>query len=256
MAEPDWRLLLSFAHELGDLARGIAQRWFRSAHVELKPDRTPVTEADLAIEQALRNRIRTAFPDHGIRGEEQAAERQDAELCWVLDPIDGTKAFSTGSPMFGCLIGLAWRGRPVLGVMDAPALNERWSAAPGVPTEHNGQHIAVRGIRPLRKAVLACTSPDHVDARGLAALRHAVAYTVYGGDCIAYGLLAMGGSDLLVDRGLKPHDFCALAPIVEGAGGVMLDWDAERLTLASDGRVVAASNRALAVQALEIAAAA
>lgn len=254
MPEPDWRLLLSFAHELGDLARDIAKRWFRSAHAVMKQDRTPVTEADLAIEQALRNRIRTAFPSHGIRGEEQEDERPDAELCWVLDPIDGTKAFATGSPMFGCLIGLAWRGRPMLGVMDAPALNERWSAGPGLPSEHNGQRIAVRAMRPLREAALACTTPDRIDAAGFAALRRQVAFTVYGGDCIAYGLLAMGGTDLLFDRDLKPHDFCALVPIIAGAGGVVIDWDGEPLTLDSDGRVVAGSHRALCVQAIEIAA--
>jgi inositol-phosphate phosphatase/L-galactose 1-phosphate phosphatase/histidinol-phosphatase len=252
MAEPDWRRLLSFAHELGDLARSIAQRWYRSSLVQLKPDRTPVTEADLAIEQALRGRIRSAFPHHGIRGEEQGHERPDAELCWVLDPIDGTKSFAVGSPMFGCLIGLAWHGRPVLGVMDAPALHERWTAAPGIPAEHNGQRIAVRQPRLLADAVLATTTADRVGARGFAALREQVAFTVHGGDCIAYGLLAMGGIDVLVDRGLEPHDFCALVPIVEGAGGAMIDWQGRTLDLDSDGAVVAASHKALAMRALEV----
>jgi inositol-phosphate phosphatase/L-galactose 1-phosphate phosphatase/histidinol-phosphatase len=253
MAGPDWDQLLAFAEVLGDGARALARRWFRTATAELKGDRTPVTEADREIEQALRARIRAAFPDHGIRGEEQEPERADAELCWVLDPIDGTKAFASGNPMFGTLIGLAWRGVPVLGVLEAPALGERWSAAPGRGTLHQGEPVAVRPPRPLGQAVLYCTTPDRVSASGgYAALRQRVAYAVYGGDCIAYGILARGGCDLIVDTGMKLHDFCALVPIVERAGGWMRDWQGRPLTLQSDGAVIAASCADLGRQTEEL----
>lgn len=257
MPAPDWPALLTFAHDLADLARELAMRWFRCANPELKDDRTPVTEADRQIEALLRQRIRERCPDHGIRGEEQAHHRPDAELCWVLDPIDGTKAFASGNPMFGCLIGLCQGGRPVLGVMDAPALHERWSAAPGIPAEHDGAPIRVRAGRPLSEAVLYCTTASAMErVPGHRALRQHVAWTVHGGDCIAYGLLAMGGCDLIVDRGLKPHDFAALVPIVEGAGGVLRDWRGAPLTLASDGDVIAAGDQALLHPALEAMAAA
>ncbi len=253
MTEPDWRRLLAFADELADLARPIARRWFRTATATLKGDRTPVTEADTGIEQALRAAIRARHPDHGIRGEEQAHENGDAELCWVLDPIDGTKAFATGNPLFGTLIGLCWQGRPVLGVMDCPALGERWRAAPGFATTHNGTKARVRAPRPLGESVLYCTTPDPMrETPGFPGLRRQVAFTVFGGDCVAYGLVALGHADLLVDRGLKAHDFCALVPILEQAGGVLLDWRREPLTLQSDGAVVAASHRALADAALAL----
>jgi len=248
MSSPDLRALLTFAESLADLARPIARQHFRSlASVERKQDRTPVTIADRTIERLLRERIAAAFPDHGVLGEEEGPDRLEAEYLWVLDPIDGTKAFASGNPLFGTLIGLMHRGVPVLGVLDAAALGERWSAAAGLGAWHQGRAIRTRAPRSLADAVMYCTTPDPLaDHAGFQRLRQQVQWTSYGGDCVAYGFVAMGGADLLIDRGLKPYDWCALVPIVEQAGGVLCDWRGKPLTLRSDGNVIAASCRSLA----------
>ncbi|MBM4060762.1 MAG: inositol monophosphatase family protein [Planctomycetes bacterium] len=254
MPAPDLRPLLAFAETLASVARPLARQHFRALRaVETKADRTPVTAADRAIERALRERIAAAFPAHGVLGEEEGPDRPDAEFVWVLDPIDGTKAFASGNPLFGTLIGLVHRGTPVVGVLDAPALGERWSAARGLGAHHGGEPLRVRPGRPLGDAVLYCTSPDSLLLHaGCRRLRQAVAWTTWGGDCIAYGLLARGGADLVVDRGLKPHDWCALVPIVAEAGGVMADWQGRDLVLHGDGAVIAASCRGLLDAALPL----
>jgi histidinol phosphatase-like enzyme (inositol monophosphatase family) len=206
-----------------------------------------VTAADRAIERALRERINAAFPTHGVFGEEEGPDRPDAEFLWVLDPIDGTKAFASKNPLFGTLIGLMHRGVPVVGVLDAAALGERWSAARGLGAVHEGRPIHARPARPLADAVLYCTTPDPLaENEGFQRLRQQVQWTSYGGDCIAYALVAMGGADLVIDRGLEPYDWCALVPIVTEAGGVLCDWNGRSLTLASDGDVIVASCRTLA----------
>lgn len=247
MRHADLRPFLAFAAELAELARPIARQHFRSLRaVERKQDRTPVTIADRTIERALREHIAKTFPDHGVFGEEEGPNRLDAEFLWVLDPIDGTKAFASGNPLFGTLIGLMHRGVPVVGVLDAAALGERWCAATGLGAWHQGQRIAVRPERPLGDAVLYCTTPDPLAAHeGFQRVRRQVQWTSYGGDCVAYGFVAMGGADLLIDRGLKPYDWCALVPILAEAGGVLCDWRGEPLTLQSDGAVIAASCQAL-----------
>jgi histidinol phosphatase-like enzyme (inositol monophosphatase family) len=246
--------LLAFALELADAARPIARRHFRAGPgVEVKADRTPVTAADREIEAELRARIRRRYPGHGILGEEEGGERVDAEYLWLLDPIDGTKAFATQNPMFGTLIGLMHRGVPIVGVMDAPALGERWAGAVGLGATHQGRPIRARPCRAVEDAVLYCTTPDPMpDHAGWLTLRRRVRWTSYGGDCIAYGLLAMGGAELVVDRNLKPHDWCALVPILTEAGAVLLDWQARPLSLQSDGAVLAASSRALAAAAIAV----
>src|SRR5690606_5564881 len=196
-----------FAGDLADLARGIARRWFRRLDaVDTKADRTPVTPADREIEHALRARIRAAFPEHGVLGEEEGSERVDAEYVWVLDPIDGTKAFASGNPLFGTLIGLMHRGEPVVGVLEAPGLGERWSAVRGGGAFHDGRRIAAGAGTALADAVLYTTTPDPLAAHeGFAALRRGVRWTCYGGDCCGYAFVAMGGADLIVDAGLKPY---------------------------------------------------
>ena len=239
--------LLEFAGQLANLARPIAKAHFRAlTSVEAKSDRTPVTAADRAIERALRERIAATFPAHGVFGEEEGPDRLDAEWLWVLDPIDGTKAFATGNPMFGTLIGLMHRGAPVVGVLDAPALGERWAAALGLGATHERVPIHVRPERRLEDAVLYCTTPDPLlHHEGHQRLRREVQWTSYGGDCIAYAFVAMGGADLVVDRGLRPYDWCALVPILTEAGGTLTDWNGAPLHLDSDGSAIAASGPAL-----------
>ncbi len=247
MTTPDLGALLAFAESLADLARPIAQQHFRSLRsVEAKQDRTPVTAADRTIERVLRERLASTFPSHGILGEEEGPDRLDAEFLWVLDPIDGTKAFASGNPLFGTLIGLMHRGVPVLGVLDAAALGERWTAARGLGAYHQGRTIQVRPPRALAEAMLYNTTPDGLsDHQGLRRIRQQVQWTCYGGDCVAYGFVAMGGADLLIDIGLKPYDWCALVPILAEAGGVVCDWQGQPLTLQSSGAVIAASCRSL-----------
>ena len=240
--------LLAFAEQLADVARPIARQHFRSlASVDTKSDRTPVTLADRAIERALRERIAARYPDHGILGEEEGADGVDNEWLWVLDPIDGTKAFASGNPLFGTLIGLMHRGVPVVGVLEAPGLGERWAAAEGLGCRHQGRSVRTRATTQLADTVLYCTTPDPMAGdTAFAALRRQVRWTSYGGDCLAYAFVAMGGADLVVDRGLKAYDWCALVPILQQSGGVLLGMDGRALHLDSDGAVIAAATAELA----------
>jgi histidinol phosphatase-like enzyme (inositol monophosphatase family) len=251
---PDLAPLLAFAHELADLARPIARQHFRgTSSVERKSDRTPVTVADRGIERCWREAIARRHPDHGVLGEEEGSDRADAEWLWLLDPIDGTKAFASGNPLFGSLIGLLHRGVPVVGVLEASALGERWAAARGLGASHDGRPIRTRPARPLPDCVLYCTTPGALLAQpDVQRLRQQVQWTCWGGDCCSYGFVAMGGADLLVDFGLKPWDWGALVPIVEEAGGVVRDWRGQMLTLQSNGDVVCASSRAVADAALAV----
>lgn len=235
--------LLAFAHELADLAAPIAREHFGAAHdVDTKEDRSPVTIADRGIEAALRERIEARYPDHGVYGEEHGTARLDAEHVWVLDPIDGTKAFLAGNPLFGTLVGLMRRGVPTLGVVDGPATGARYHGVVGSGSYRGATRLQTRRVEQLDDAVLHCTAPDLLlEHEGHRALRRRARWACYGGDCFAYAWLAAGGTDLVVDTTLKPFDWCALVPIVEEAGGEMRQWDGAPLTLDSPGDVVAAA---------------
>ena len=182
-------------------------------------------------------------PADGIVGEEHGTTNGDADWLWVIDPIDGTKSFITGRPTFGTLVALLYRGRPVLGVIDQPIVGDRWVGAIGRQTILNGQPAHVRACPALDRATVNTTSPDLFGPDDYAAFRRVatgVKLTMYGGDCYAYGLLAAGFVDLVIEAGLKLYDYAALVPVVEGAGGVMTDWSGAPLGSRSDGRVVAA----------------
>jgi histidinol phosphatase-like enzyme (inositol monophosphatase family) len=252
---PQLAELLTFANELADLAAPIARRHFRSAHdVESKPDQTPVTIADRAIETALRDRIEQRYPEHGIYGEEHGTARLDAEFVWVVDPIDGTKAFASGNPLFGTLIGLMQRGTPIAGVVDAPALGERYHGALGAGSFRNGtERLRTRDVARVDDAVLYCTTPDLLlDHPGHRALRARSRWTSFGGDCMAYAWLSAGTADVVVDTTLKPFDWCALVPIVREAGGELHDWHGAPLTLDSSGDAIAAATPSLAASVREV----
>jgi len=254
VVEPD--RFLSLAIALADAAGEAIRPYFRRPiAVDDKPDLSPVTAADRAAEAAMRRLIGAQFPDHGIIGEEFGREREGAEFVWVLDPIDGTKSFISGVPLFGTLIALAQRGRPVLGSIDQPILRERWIGAAGRPTTFNGAAIRCRPCPALAGATVFSTSPDMFsgdDARAHARLAGAAKLVRFGTDCYAYGLLALGFIDLVIEAGLKTYDFSAMLPIVEGAGGVATDWRGAPLTLASDGRVAVAGDRRAHEQALAL----
>lgn len=249
--------LIALAHRMADAAGPIARHYFRTPFsVEAKDDQSPVTVADREVELAIRELIAAECPDHGIIGEEHGSERADAEYVWVIDPIDGTRAFITGMPLFGTLIALLHKGRPILGIIDQPISNERWSGAAGHPTLLNGKPIRARACADLAAASLASTSPDMYDPpeNGVPfrRLRAAVRFTRFGGDCYAFGLLASGFIDVVTEAQLKPYDYCALVPVVEGAGGKITDWDGRSLDLRSDGRVLAAGDPRAHAQALKI----
>ncbi|HJU15950.1 MAG TPA: histidinol-phosphatase [Stellaceae bacterium] len=246
---------LLLATALADAAGAAIRPYFRKPiAVDDKPDASPVTAADRAAERAMRALIERRCPDHGIIGEEFDALRPEAEFVWVLDPIDGTKSFISGVPLFGTLIALTRRGRPILGIIDQPISRERWIGAEGRATTLNGAAIRVRPCPDLAAATLFATTPDMfagTDAPAFARLKRATKLVRFGADCYAYGLVAAGCIDLVVEASLKPYDFCPMAPIIEGAGGIVTDWRGAGLDLAADGHVLAAGDKTAHRAALE-----
>jgi inositol-phosphate phosphatase / L-galactose 1-phosphate phosphatase / histidinol-phosphatase len=239
--------LTAFALCLADMAGEAIRPYFRQPiAVDDKADLTPVTAADRAAEQAMRTLIEERFPDHGIVGEEFGPVREAAELVWTLDPIDGTKSFISGVPLFGTLIALARGERPILGIIDQPISRERWVGVAERPTTLNGKVVRCRACPALAAATLFATTPEmfkEADAAAFARVSRAAKLTRFGADCYAYGLLAAGFIDLVLEASLKPYDFCAMVPIVEGAGGVATDWRGADLDLASDGHILVAGDR-------------
>ena len=245
---------VEFSHRLANAAGAVVRKYFRTTvAIDEKADASPVTIADRDAEASMRALIATQYPAHGILGEEKGADRTDAEFVWVLDPIDGTRAFIAGKPTFVTLIALVRNGVPVLGVIDQPIASERWVGFMG-ETQFNGKVVSTRTCARLDRAILNTTGPNLFlgkDAHAFTRLSATVKDTLYGGDGYAYGLLASGFIDLVAEADLKPYDFCALAPIVEGAGGVITDWRGQTLTINSDGRVGGAGDRALHGLALD-----
>jgi inositol-phosphate phosphatase / L-galactose 1-phosphate phosphatase / histidinol-phosphatase len=254
--EIDLDAFLTLALCLADAAGAEIRPHFRQPLVVVdKPDLTPVTAADRAAEAAMRALIEANFPKHGIIGEEFGRVREEAELVWVLDPIDGTKSFISGVPLFGTLIALTRDGQPILGIIDQPISRERWVGATGRPTTLNGAAIHCRSCPALSAATAFATTPDMFkgqDAASFARVSAGIKLVRFGADCYAYGLLAAGFIDLVLEASLKPYDFCAMVPIVEGAGGVATDWQGEALDLASDGRILVAGDRRAHLAALTL----
>ena len=274
--------LLPLACALADVARQRTVPLFRTPlEVIAKLDDSPVTVADRSAEASMRELLAARVPDHGILGEEHGRERMDAEWLWVLDPIDGTKSFITGSPLWGTLIALLHHGQPVLGVLDMPVLDERWLAVRtqatlcneqpvlGVldmpvlderwlavrtqATQCNEQAVRVSDCENLTQARVYTTSPDAFKALEWAAfdaLSRVCVLRRFGGDCYSYAQLAGGYIDLVVEAGLQPYDYLAMVTLVQQAGGIISDWDGQPLGISSDGRVLAAATPALHAQAL------
>jgi histidinol phosphatase-like enzyme (inositol monophosphatase family) len=216
--------------------------------MEAKADLSPVTEADRAAESAMRAILQAERPGDGMIGEEYGPDRADAERVWVLDPIDGTRSFVAGRPIFGTLVALVEQGKPLLGLIHQPISGERWTGAVGQPTMLNGAPVRTRPCTELGQAHLATTGPGYFTPQSWIAferVRVAARDTLWGGDCYNYGLLAAGHLDLVIEDGLKLYDFAALVPIVEGAGGAMRDWTGRPLDMSSDGKVIAAGDPGL-----------
>lgn len=246
-----------FAEHLASLSGPIAMSAFRSdLEIIDKDDESPVTRADREAEAAMRAAIEARFPDHGIVGEEYGRADDDAEFVWVLDPIDGTRSFIAGVPLFGTLIALCRDRVPVVGVIDHPALQERWVGVAGQGTTFNDRPVRTRACGDLRAATLFSTSPDMfegADAGRFQACVDRAKQTRYGTDCYAYALVASGYGDAVIEAGMEVYDFNALRPVIEGAGGTISDWSGAALTLDSaTGRVAAAGDARVHAQALAL----
>jgi histidinol phosphatase-like enzyme (inositol monophosphatase family) len=240
---------IALAHRLADAAGEAIRPHFRElSGIDSKDDASPVTIADREAEEAMRKILKAERPQDGVIGEEFGVDEGKTGRQWVLDPIDGTRSFIVGRPIFGTLIALMEGGFPVIGIIDQPIQRERWVGAVGRQTLFNGRPVRTRGCPRIEGAQIATTSPhlfDAHDAEHYMALIETVADgqlrqgPVYGGDCYNYGLLASGFIDIVCESGLQLYDFAALVPVVEGAGGAMADWNGDPLHAGSDGRVIA-----------------
>jgi len=246
---------LALANRLADAAADAIRPFYRARYdMEFKSDASPVTEADRAAEAAIRAILEKERPADGIIGEEYGAIREDASRVWVLDPIDGTRSFIAGRPIFGSLIALTQDGWPVLGIIDQPIGKERWAGVAGQGTTYNGRAVKTRACRQLADAILASTGPQYFPGctgEHFSLLARDCRDTVWGGDCYNYALIASGHVDIVVEAGLKLHDIAALVPVVEGAGGRMCDWSGDPLTHDSDGSVIAIGDPARLDDVLE-----
>ncbi|ESQ86301.1 hypothetical protein AEAC466_03630 [Asticcacaulis sp. AC466] len=263
-AAPDYTVLESFALELSAAAAEAALPLFRlkglgeinkgnASRADVHFD--PVTEADKGAERAIRALINKRYPDHGIIGEEYGTEKPDADYVWVLDPVDGTRAFISGLPVWTTLIGLRFKGRPVLGVIAQPVLQEIYLGSPlgsRLITPTGSTPLSVRGCASLNDAVIATTDPhlySGLEVDAYAALRTASKLVRYGCDAYAFAMVAAGTMDIALETGLKPWDIEAIIPVIENAGGVVVNWHG-RPVGPEAGQVLAAGSQAVADEAL------
>jgi inositol-phosphate phosphatase/L-galactose 1-phosphate phosphatase/histidinol-phosphatase len=248
---------LDLANAMADAVRKIVRPYFRQRlAVDAKADSSPVTVADREAETAMRKMIGEAFPSHGIRGEEFGVYQPEAEWVWVLDPIDGTKSFISGSLAFGTQIALLHGGTPVLGIIDQPITCERWLGQAGTPTVLNGEPVRTSDTRCMEQAIVYTSALEQFDEdrhSRFATLASKARFTRMSHDGYAAGLLALGGVDLLLESNVFDYDIMPQMPIVLGAGGVITDWDGRPL---GDERsfetVLMAANRDLHRAALEL----
>jgi len=249
-------IFIPFAEQLATISGEIIRRYYRKFYdSEQKKDASPVTAVDREVEKNLRALIRNTYPDHGIIGEEYDAVNPEAEYKWLLDPIDGTKSFMMGRPIFGTLIALIKGKTPLLGIIDQPVLGERWTGVKGFATNFNYEPTKTRKCSSLSLATLCTTSPDMFkgkDKTKFERLKKAVKFTAYGGDCYSYGLISRGLLDIVIEADLKPHDFCALVPVIEGSHGIITDWEGNKINLNSKGHVVACGDKKLHAQLLKL----
>ena len=249
----------AFAEQLADVARAeTLNRWRQGCAADDKGSQSgfdPVTEADREAERAMRAAIEARYPDHGIQGEEWPDRLAAGRYSWSLDPVDGTRSFICRLPNWVTLIALLDEGRPVLGVIDVPCLDQRyigWSGGALVRSGDGETGLATSGCTAIEEARLSTTDPFLLSEPGRAAfdaLRLRARTTRYGHDGYGYAILAAGGIDLIIEAGLKPHDYNALIPVVRAAGGAIGDWSGGEDY--SGGKIIAAATSELYAEAVE-----
>ncbi|QQA44364.1 histidinol-phosphatase [Pelagovum pacificum] len=252
--------IVATAHACADAARVETLRHFRSTSLEadnkLDAGFDPVTEADKAAERAMRAIIKAQRPDDGILGEEYGTEPGTSGLTWVLDPIDGTRGFISGTPTWGVLISIANADGPIYGIVDQPFIGERFEGGLGraTVTGPSGTHpLRTRAARPLSEATVLTTFPEvgsPEDGRAFHAVAGAARLTRYGMDCYGYALVATGQVDLVIEAGLQVYDIQAPLAVVTAAGGIVTDWTGG--SAKDGGRVIAAANPEVHAEALAI----
>lgn len=249
MSDIDFDSLVDTVRAIVEEVRPTTLSHFRAdLSIEHKEDESPVTIADKATERGLREALTRHFPDHGLFGEEYGQENTDREYVWVIDPIDGTKSYITGVPLFGTLLALLQDKQPIFGAIQMPGLGEFFAGAKQAGSFFNGTPIQVRTGGAVKDAFIGCNEMrsvvrDHPDLLGR--LSDRVGYVRATTDCYPYAQLAAGWMDGVVDYALQPYDYLPVVGVVEGAGGIITDWQGNPLTLESDGRVVAAATAEL-----------
>ena len=250
------RDIADLALALTRISRPIISQWFRqSPDISRKSDQTPVTIADQAVEKALRAEIRSYFPDHSIIGEEEGSSATSHDFTWVIDPIDGTRAFSTGNPMFGTLIAVLFQNKPVIGVIDIPTQYQTWLGIDGKPTTLNGEVAAVSGQHNIAQSRLSTTSGHALgdDYPRFDNLSQKAMVTGYGGDCANYAHLASGWTDIVAESNLAAYDIMATVPVIKGAGGMITQWDGKPISLDKyDGTALASASASLHDEAIRL----
>lgn len=244
------------ARRVADLAAAEAMRHFRGQlGVEFKADESPVTQADKAVEAKVRSYLEAHFPDHGIFGEEHGAQGMTRDQLWVIDPIDGTRSFLSGNPLFGFLLAHLDRGVPDLGVIGMPALGEVFLGVAGQGATLNGKPVQVSHQTDLDQAILYVNEAEKIAAADPALFARLCASGQtrrFAYDCYPHALVAAGHVDAVIDFDLQPYDYLPVAAVVTAAGGVITDWQGKPLTLQSDGRVVSAATPELHAAVLDV----
>ncbi|WP_415184370.1 inositol monophosphatase family protein [Phaeovulum sp.] len=248
--------LLADCLALADLAAEAARGYFRSdLGVSFKADASPVTQADQAIECLVREWIAQRYPDHGILGEEYGANFTGKTHCWVIDPIDGTRSFISGFPLFGFLLAHLTDGEPQIGVISLPMLNEVYAGVKGQGATCNGTPISVSQTRKLDQATLYINEGDKIHATQPAVLSRLLCAGQtrrFCYDCYPHALLAAGHVDVVVDYDLKPYDIMALRPVVTEAGGILTDWAGQVPGLSYEGPILSAATHDLHKEVLAL----
>jgi histidinol phosphatase-like enzyme (inositol monophosphatase family) len=256
ISPPSPQELLATALEIGKGAAAIPMRYFRTGvAVEDKADESPVTIADRETETAIRREIERRYPSHGIVGEEFGRKDEDAEFTWIIDPIDGTRSFICGVPLFGMLIGVLSGGDTIAGAICMPALSEVFGGCKGGGATMNGKPIRCRTLTKLDQARIFINEANRIHGKEpekLARLMSLGHTRRAFNDCYAFALLAMGQIDVVVDYDLQPYDYLPVVPVVEAAGGVITDWQGGKLGLNSGGSVVATATPTLHAEMLRI----